>query len=261
MAENMQEIEVHGETVEEAINSGLQQLGIGRDAAEIEILDEGSSGFLGLGGRDAVVRVSIKETGGTAAAEEKAAIEVEVGHPEEEVTAEPVQEVLEEAAAPEKGAMDEEERSVAMEVVTNLLEKMYIEATTSTRLTEPDERTGEQRLVIDIHGEDMGVLIGPRGDTLNSFQYVARLMTGHTLLRRPGFIIDVEGYRERREKALARLAERMANKAVGRGKPISLEPMPPNERRIIHITLRDDDRVYTESSGEGPRRRVRIYPK
>lgn len=261
MAENMQEIEVHGANVEEAIKSGLQQLGIGRDEAEIEILDEGSSGFLGLGGRQAVVRLSVKASGDVVAVEEMATTEAEVGAYEKEIAPEPILEEVEEAPEFDEHIIDEEESAVAVEVVTNLLEMMYIEATTSTRLTEPDERTGEQRLVIDIHGDDMGVLIGPRGDTLNSFQLVARLMAGHAIRRRPGFIVDVEGYRERREQALARLAERMANKAVGRGKPISLEPMPPNERRIIHITLRDDDRVYTESSGEGPRRRVRIYPR
>jgi spoIIIJ-associated protein len=85
------------------------------------------------------------------------------------------------------------------------------------------------------------------------------LMAGHTMRRRPSFIIDVEGYRERREQALARLAERMADKALRRGQPLTLEPMPPNERRIIHITLRDNDQVYTESVGIGRERKVRIY--
>jgi spoIIIJ-associated protein len=132
---------------------------------------------------------------------------------------------------------------------------------TSTRLTEPDDLTGQQRWIIDISGQDLGVLIGPRGETLNALQYVARLMTGHTLHRRPLFIIDVEGYRTRREQALARLAERMADKAVKQGRPVSLEPMPPNERRIIHITLKDNDDVFTESAGEGNRRKVRIFPK
>jgi len=77
---------------------------------------------------------------------------------------------------------------------------------------------------------------------------------------RPTFILDVEGYRTRREQALARLADRMASKVVKRGQPMTLEPMPPNERRIIHITLRDDERVHTESFGDGRQRKVRIYP-
>jgi len=104
------------------------------------------------------------------------------------------------------------------------------------------------------------MLIGTRGETLNALQHVTRLMTGHTMHQRPTFILDVQGYRSRREQALARLAERMANKVIDRGRPMTLEPMPPNERRIIHITLRDDDRVYTESFGDGRQRKVRIYP-
>ena len=104
------------------------------------------------------------------------------------------------------------------------------------------------------------MLIGTRGETLNALQHVARLMTGHAMRQRPKFILDIEGYRTRREQALARLADRMAGKVVQREQPMTLEPMPPNERRIIHITLRDDERVYTESIGEGRQRKVRIFP-
>ena len=160
--------------------------------------------------------------------------------------------------------MDEEDRAAeaeyASEVVTSLLDKMGIEASMTVSQTEPDDLTGEVRSVIDVRGKDMGVLIGPRGETLNALQYVARLMTGHKLRQRTTFIVDVEGYRERREQSLASLAKRMADKAVRGGRPMTLEPMPPNERRIIHLTLRPDERVYTESTGEGRRRKVRIYP-
>lgn len=255
----MNVVEVSGSNVEEAIKTGLQQLGVGRAEADIEILDEGSSGFLGLGSRDAVVRISVKGAGEALLEETEGVIAAEAVDVELETAAETVAEEIEETV--EAIPVDDEESAVALEIVQTLLDKMFVDGTTTTRLTEPDERTGEQRLVIDIHGDDMGILIGPRGETLNSFQFIARLMAGHATQKRPGFIVDVEGYRERREMALARLAQRNADKAVSRGKPITLEPMPPNERRIIHITLRDNDLVYTESSGEGPRRRVRIYPK
>jgi spoIIIJ-associated protein len=86
-------------------------------------------------------------------------------------------------------------------------------------------------------------------------------MVGHRIRRRANFVIDIEGYRERRQQALARLAERMGQKAVDRDAPVTLEPMPAYERRIIHMTLREDPRVRTESTGEGDRRRVRIYPQ
>jgi spoIIIJ-associated protein len=154
-----------------------------------------------------------------------------------------------------------EEREVALEIVGDLLEKMQVEAKVGVHLTDRDELSGQRRLVIDIRGDDLGVLIGPRGETLYAFQFVARLMAGHVLRHRPYFIIDVEGYRERREKALARLADRMAGKVVKSGRATTLEPMPANERRVIHMTLRENREVFTESTGEGNRRRVRIIPE
>ena len=116
-------------------------------------------------------------------------------------------------------------------------------------------------LMLDVRGDDLGKLIGPRGEVLNDFQYVARLMAGHKLQQRADFLIDVDGYRERRQQALERLALRMAAKAKEREHPVTLEPMSPYDRRLVHIALRDDDSVYTESTGEGNRRRIRIFPK
>ncbi len=249
-------LEAKGSDVEEAIQAGLAQLGLNKEDVAIEILDEGSSGFLGIGGRDAVVRLTV-------VAEEPITVMTDV--PEVETAAETFVEDIElpEIEQPDTLTLSAEtlhENEVAVDVVRTLLQKMQIEATTKLHQTDPDDLTGEQRWVIDIRGEDMGILIGPRGETLNALQYVARLITGHAIRQRPAFIVDVEGYRARREKALARLAERMANKVVQRGRPMSLEPMPPNERRIIHITLRQDQRVYTESTGEGRHRKVRIFP-
>lgn len=155
----------------------------------------------------------------------------------------------------------EQEQATAMEIINALIEQMSVDATISASLTEPDDLTGRRMNVIEIQGDDLGVLIGPRGETLSSLQYIARLMVGHRLRQRANFVIDVEGYRKRREKALQRLAERMAQKALKRGRPIGLEPMPPHERRVIHMTLREHENVYTQSVGEGSRRKVRIVPK
>jgi spoIIIJ-associated protein len=254
--ENQQQIlESSGENVEKAIEVGLSELRLGRDEVEVEVLDEGSSGILGLGRRAAKVRLTV-------AGQRPAVDQDEVGDVDD--TSEE-QDGAESETATEIVSEKEDDRQVpdqmALEVVEKLLDKMAVSASMSTRETEPDDLTGEQRMVIDIHGEDMGILIGPRGDTLNSLQYMARLMTGHITRQRPTFIIDVEGYRERREQALARLAERMASKVIARKRPITLEAMPPNERRIIHLTLRDNDQVYTESAGEGRHRKVRIFPK
>ncbi|HEX6387437.1 MAG TPA: RNA-binding cell elongation regulator Jag/EloR, partial [Anaerolineae bacterium] len=155
----------------------------------------------------------------------------------------------------------EEEQELALDLLRTLLEKMHVDATITVGQSEPDDLTGRQIVLLEIQGNDLGVLIGSRGETLNAIQYITRLMVGHKLRRRVDFVIDVEGYRQRREQALSRLAERMADKVMKRRRPISLEPMPPHERRIIHITLRDYDEVTTYSVGEGKRRKVRILPK
>lgn len=253
MAADERDLEIQGASVEEAINNGLAQLGVARNDVIVEVVDEGSSGFLGLGGRDAVVRLKVLGQPKF----EKPAVEPA----SEPAEGEPL--VVDDLSKPavDEGEGDRaSEADYALEVVTTLLDKMGIEASMTVSQTEPDDLTGEVRSVIDVRGKDMGVLIGPRGETLNALQYVARLMTGHNLRRRTTFIVDVEGYRERREQSLASLAKRMADKAVRGGRPMTLEPMPPNERRIIHLTLRPDERVYTESTGDGQRRKVRIYP-
>lgn len=137
----------------------------------------------------------------------------------------------------------------------------FPDVTVSGNTSEEDDLTGERIDVIQIEGDDLGVLIGPRGETLDSLQYVARLMVSHKLRQRANFVIDVQQYRERRQTALTRMAERMAQKAIQRNQPVILEPMPANERRIIHMALRSSTKVYTNSVGEGERRRVKIFPK
>jgi spoIIIJ-associated protein len=257
MAADERDLEIHGASVEEAIDKGLAQLGVARNDVIVEVVDEGSAGFLGLGGRDAVVRLKVL---GRPRFEEPAAVPAVEPGLEQTESESPVADVISKPAIEVDEGDRAAEAEYALKVVTSLLDKMGIEASMTVSQTEPDDLTGEVRSVIDVRGKDMGVLIGPRGETLNALQYVTRLMTGHKLRQRTTFIVDVEGYRERREQSLASLAKRMADKAVRGGRPMTLEPMPPNERRIIHLTLRPDERVYTESTGEGRRRKVRIYP-
>ena len=252
MSQNKREVEVRGADVNAAIDKGLAQLGVGRNDVIIEVVDEGSKGLLGIGSRDAVVRLT-----SMLAPPPKPA-------PRPEPVRETAAPVKPQAALPVTSSDNGEppdESEAAAAIIRELLDKMGIEAEVSTRLTEPDDVTGKRLSVVEINGDDLGVLIGPRGETLNSLQYVTRLMAGHKLRDRANFVIDVQGYRERREQALARLAERMAKKVATRRRPVSLEPMPPHERRIIHMTLRDDKEVYTQSTGEGRRRKVRILPK
>lgn len=264
MAAQERIIESSGKNVEEAITLGLKELDLERSDVEVEVLDSGSSGFLGIGGREAVVkltappeRTSIEKASVPSTEDDRQAVTVKEldGEIEEEAS---VDGTLEDADG--DGADGRGEEEIALEIIENLLDRLQFDVSTSVHQTEPDDLTGERRWVIEITGQDLGMLIGNRGETLNALQHIARMMAGHRMRQRPKFIIDVQGYRSRREQALARLAERMADKVVNRGNPMTLEPMPPNERRIIHLTLRDDDRVYTESFGEGRQRKVGIYP-
>jgi len=116
-------------------------------------------------------------------------------------------------------------------------------------------------LALNIVGDDLGGLIGRRGETLRDLQFVARLIVSRRLGAWPNFILDVEGYKARRVNALRALALRMAEQVRQTGRPAVLEPMPAHERRIIHLALRDDPAVYTESTGEGEERKVQILPK
>ena len=262
------EIEVKGATVDEAIATGLAELGVARSDVIIDVIDEGSRGLLGLGARDAVVKLVSMAP----APEPEVAVvaeEVVVEKTETAVSEPPAASASQTEEAPVEALStsdesdeepSEEERDVAVEVIENLIKEMQVQATISTSISEPDDITGEKINIIEIHGEDLGVLIGPRGETLNALQYITRLIVGHRLHRRTSFVIDIEGYRQRRELALTRLAERMASKVVKRGRPVSLEPMPPHERRIIHMTLRENEAVRTNSVGEGKRRKVRILP-
>ena len=273
MTNKAKEIESRGANVDQAIASGLSQLGLNREDVIVEVIDEGSRGLLGIGSRDAIVKIrSLKIDAVEAAPVAKPEPVVEKPKAEPKVTPkpEPVAKVeklaVEDKKAPAKSDESEEidpeaERDLAVELMQMLLDKMYVKATVTASLSEPDDLTGRQINVIEVNGDDLGVLIGPRGDTLGSMQYLTRLMVGHKLRNRANFVIDVEGYRRRREQALTRLAERMAQKVLKRGTPVGLEPMPPNERRIIHMALRNNEAVYTQSVGEGNRRKVRILPK
>jgi spoIIIJ-associated protein len=126
-------------------------------------------------------------------------------------------------------------------------------------IEESDEDDGS--VTLNITGNDLGILIGRRGDTLRDLQFLTRLIVSRKLQRWPNIVVDVEYYKARREKLLQDLARRMAERVRLNQQPIALEPMPAYERRIVHIALRDVPDVYTESTGEGQARKVVIMPK
>ncbi|VAW43241.1 RNA-binding protein Jag [hydrothermal vent metagenome] len=263
---NKVEVEVRAADVEAAIEEGLKKIGLSRSDVIIDVIDEGSRGLLGIGSRDAVVRlvglsVTRPPRQPKAAPKPKTAVSPRKERkPKERKPAPPKKRVANDVV-PDVIEADPEEKTVAFEMLETLLAKMNVTAVLDASVSEPDDMTGQKVHVFDVTGEDLGVLIGPRGETLNAIQYIMRLMVANQIEKRASFVIDVEGYRKRREQALTRLAERMAKKVVSRNRSVSLEPMPPHERRIIHMSLRSSDDVYTQSSGEGPRRKVQILPR
>lgn len=247
--------EFEGKTVDEAIEQGLRVLGLSRDEVEVEILRPGSRGFLGLGGENARVRlveIVRQEPEAPAAPARGAAVPVEEAEEAEEEVPE------EEEFALRGEGVTPEEAAVAQELLEGLLQHLGLRATVEQRFLPPDPDQGENTLVLDVRGRDLSVLIGRQGEALRALQYILRLMVSHRLKRWINVVVDVEGYKERRQVLLEQLAHRMAERVVLSGQPVALEPMPPNERRIVHLALRDHPQVVTESIGQGDRRRVTI---
>ncbi len=240
-------VEAEGRTVSEATAKALAELGLGRDEVHVEVLTEGRARLLGFRGEPARVRVTPLQP---AEAEEEEAEEEEG---EEELPAE----LMKEPAAPVGG----EEVETAVQVLTELLSLMQIDAEVTARAPETaGDGLGLAEAVLDVTGDDLGILIGRRGGTLAALQYVLNLIVAKKVKHRVAFGVDVDSYRRRREEALVSLAKRMASRVRGTGRSVTLEPMPPNERRIVHLALAADPSVMTVSIGEGEARKVAITP-
>lgn len=158
-------------------------------------------------------------------------------------------------------SMDAEVADMGIEMLSEMVRLMGFECTVEAAWKDADDITDERHLLLSVHGPEASGLIGRRGETLENIQYLLRLMVNQRMHRWMNIIVDIEEYRARRVEHLTHLAERMAQQAVDSGRSQALEPMTPNERRIVHLVLRDDTRVFTESTGEGERRKVVIFPK
>lgn len=213
----MESLEMSGKTVEEATHRALEQLGVGREEVEVEVVKEGRGGILGLGAEEAVVRVSLKPK------------------PQADVA------------------------QVAKDVSEKLLGLMGLDSSVEA---ETQTQEGEEASVIlNIKGDDLGILIGRRGQTMSAIQYIIRLIVGHQTDKWVPIIIDIEGYKQRRNEALQAFARQMAEQVKTRKAPFTMEPMPAYERRLIHLALANNPDVTTESIGEGEERKVVIMPK
>lgn len=253
-------------TAEDAIEKGLEILGKTRDQVNIDILDSGARGLFGLGSRPARVRLTV--TPGFGDKDESNDLEPAEDFSDDldDLTRETTdmdhkhwQDENEDEEA--TGPVNNEALKTTISVVNELIEKMRIKATVSGRIGTLESSGDQPMILIDIKGDDLSYLIGRHSETLNAFQYITSLIVGRELGHWIPMMIDVQGYRERREKQLRQMATRMASQVIKSGRRISLEPMPGTERRIIHLILRDREDVYTESVGEEPNRKVVIYPK
>jgi spoIIIJ-associated protein len=239
-------VEVVGRTLDEAVEKGLEYLQLRRDQVDLEILSDGARTLLGFRPGQARVRITPKRAPAPQRAPEPAAIEEAE---EEEVVPTEVQAGEEEEYTPEQQA------DVAARLLQEMVRRMGIRARVQAELPSDD-----QPLRLNITGRNLGMLIGRRGETLAALQFLTRMMASHQLHRWVNLIVDVDDYRKKREETLQRLAVRMAQQALETGKVQELEPMPPAERRIVHLALRDFDGVKTESQGEDENRRVTIIP-
>lgn len=247
MGENRTTLEIIAPSIEEAIAKGVEELGMPEDALDVEVLDEGSRGLFGLGSRQARVRLSIK-----AEADEDELRPARAAEPAEKRPAKPAMTIHIE---------DDEIIQVAEVVVGELLLKMRVRAGVKAHFGEADDEKSRRPLLVDVSGRDLSILIGRQAETLNALQYIASLIVSKEIGQQLTLVIDVQGYRQRREQQIRQLAERMADQAIKTGRKQVLEPMPASERRIVHIALRGYSEVTTESIGVEPRRKVTIVPK
>jgi spoIIIJ-associated protein len=242
-------VEIAASSVDEAVRLALQQLNLNYDEVEIEVLADPTIHDVD----EALVRVSPRAARPAASGNVR-----EVPAPGNRREPEPDEE-------PEaRGNVDDHAAllAVAQEITEDLVDLMGLQA--AVRPLDPpiEPEPGEPPTVgVDIVGPDLGVLIGRRGDTLSQFQYLVTLLVNKRLGGFNRVVIDVGGYKRRREEALIGLADRMAERVAQMRRPLPLEAMPPNERRVIHLALRDHPEVYTESQGEGEGRKVVIHPR
>jgi len=238
-------VEAIGTTVEDAIARGLDALNATRDQVTIVVLDPGGKASGGQRPREARVQLTLNAP--------------EPPGPPAPQTSEPEPEERRVSSSP-----PDEIVQLGQTVLQDLIDRMQIKGTGTAHWAEAAAERDEQDgppLVLDIHGDDLGVLIGRRGETLSALQYITRLIVSQKVNGNVNLVVDVESYKARRAQQLRQLALRMAERVASTRKPIALEPMPASERRVIHLTLREHPVVTTESVGRDENRKVTIILK
>ncbi len=289
-------VEVQAPTVEEAIILGLTRLGITREDATVEIIDEGSQGFLGLGAKEARIRVKRKVQEPAVSVSQERAVTEEKMTPSPRKSGPPTKSKAADEPAPtpkqpkeegqqpskkqarkkksarspepapkakapaprEKVAADDPRKKIET-VVLEIGSHLFGELEVQPKLTWREEER-RPALWLSLEGEDAEDLVGHDGKTLNAAQFLMRVLVRSEIDGNFNLIVDAGDYRWRQYHSLEKLAQKMAKKALSSGQPVRLRPMPARDRRIVHMTLRDDDRVRTKSYGSGRGRAVTVFP-
>jgi len=241
----MEFIEVSAKNLSDAITEACQKLSVTSDKLYYEVIEEGSNGFLGIGSKPAVIKAAIKEE-----------VTEDVKEAVKEVKAEVKEEVKASAPVKVSAVSDGSLEEKAKVFLKDVFEAMKIDATITVKYDATDNS-----MDIDLSGDEMGLLIGKRGQTLDSLQYLVSLVVNKGCDDYIRVKVDTENYRERRKETLENLAKNIAYKVKRNKRSFALEPMNPYERRIIHSALQDDKYVTTHSEGDEPFRRVVVTLK
>ena len=272
----MEFMEFEAKSLQDAITNACQHFIVASDKLEYEVVEEGSTGFLGIGSKNAKIKARVKEgsedellldgeESNTISVKEEPKTKEEKKESKAEEKEEKkenkaaVKEEKKETKAEEKKKINVNPKEIEDKSVTFL--KDVLHAMDIPAVVEAEYNEEEQSLDINLIGEDMGILIGKRGQTLDSLQYLVSLVVNKDV---NGYIrvkVDTENYRSRRKETLENLAKRIARKVKETHRSVSLEPMNPYERRIIHSALQNDKYVTTHSEGEEPYRKVVVTLK
>jgi spoIIIJ-associated protein len=222
----MKSVETEGKTTEEAIHKACEELGAPREELEIEVLSNGSSGFLGMGAKNARIRATVKEKSAPRISE----------------------------ARPLRAVSDPQAAESAKKILQHILRLLEVEATV-------DLKEESERILLNIKGDGSGLLIGRKGQTLDALEYLINKIVHKDAEDKKRIVVDTENYRLRREDSLVKLAQRLAEKAKRLGRPVTISPMSAHDRRIVHLALQDDKTLRTWSTGSGLYRKVIISPE
>jgi spoIIIJ-associated protein len=247
--------EFNAATVDEAVEKASSSLGMSTKELPYKVLDEGSAGFLGIGARDARIAVELPETGQQFEPEESQTEETheEASADESTEVRDELSSVFAESTQGEHAAVPEELLDEVKSVVTSVTEAMGFES----RI---DVYDAGDFIAVDVASDNTALFIGQKGETIDALQYLINAAVYRKRLFVKRIVLDAEGYRQRRIEAIQGMAHRTARRAIRERRTVELPPMNPSERRIVHVFLKDNPKVTTESEGSGDNRRVKISP-